>query len=543
MTTNHPHYFHPAWIVPTDRRITADLCVYGGTAGGVVAALKAQRLGLTVCLLHPGTTLGGMTTGGLGWSDIGQPESLGGMAKAFYTEIANRRGEPGQSYRFTPTEAQVVIDDWVRDADLDWHPCQFLDAAVVEDHRITEVIMLGGLRVRAKAFIDATYEGDLFGAAGVSYRLGREPNAAFNETLNGTQVHHKHQFRPASISPFVTPDDPSSGLLPGIEPGDAHHRIGLGDTRIQAYNFRVCLTNDPELRLDWQRPEDYNPLDFELALRWYEQPDKHRESDSLRKGLSGDAVREVPWKYDVLPVPTPNGHRKTDTNNHGPVSSDLVGGSQHWPTADHATREKIFQAHVTWQQGLYWTLANDPRVPDLYRNAYGKWGLPRDEFTDTGHWPHQLYVREGRRLVGMTTVTEHHCLGIETADDPVAMASYQMDSHNCSRFIATADDGRPVVMNEGDVQTPATGPYAIPLGAMIPGDGHVTNLIVSACISATHIAYGSIRMEPIFMALGESAACAATVMLRDDHPAQNLNYRKLRPLLDDSQQVVAAHAY
>ncbi|MEM6332187.1 MAG: FAD-dependent oxidoreductase [Planctomycetota bacterium] len=530
-------YFKFDWVEPTDELVVADVCVYGGTAGGVVAATTAVRLGLSVILLHPGTTLGGMTTGGLGWSDIGRPESLGGAAKAFYREIARRRGEDSEAFRFAPSEAQAVIDDWVAESGIDWRPCQYLDAVVCDGTRITELVAIGGLRVRARAFIDATYEGDLMAAAGARWRLGRESNTDFNETLNGTQVHVKHQFLPATISPFITSDDPTSGLLPGIEPGDARRRINQGDSRVQAYNFRMCLTDDPKLRVEWTKPDRYDPIDFELVRRWFETDNKEREADSLRKGTTGDEYRDVPWKYEVLPVRTANGGRKTDTNNHGPVSSDLVGGSQAWPTADYVTRERIFQAHVYWQSGLYWTLAHDPRVPDIYRKAYGAWGLSKDEFQATGHWPHQLYIREGRRLVGLTTVSEHHCLGRLVADEPVALASYQMDSHNCSRFVAVVD-GRPVVMNEGDVQTPATGPYAIPYGSLVPELGGPTNLVVSACVSATHIAYGSIRMEPIFMALGESAACAASLMIRDGISAQEVGYDRLRSLLEESGQVL-----
>jgi len=541
------HYFHSAWITPRDQTLEADVCVYGGTAAGVVAAAKVARLGMKPCLLHPGKFLGGMTTGGLGWTDFGRKHTIGGMAREVYREIGALYGVE-QEMRFEPSKAQQVIDRLADAADAAVHDCQFLNGVTLEEGRLTALHMLGGLTVRARMFIDATYEGDLLAAAGVDFTVGREANAVYDETLNGTQVYPKHQFRPARISPFMTPGDPASGLLPWIEPADAHYRLGRGDHRVQAYNFRVCMTDDPNLKIPWSKPEGYDPLEHELAVRWFAQAEKDERNDLLPDrehaeadhGGNCDLPRHAatpPQKFDVLPHHTPAGRRKTDTNNHGPVSSDFIGANHLWPTADYATRERIFQAHVRYQRGHYWTLAHDPRIPDTYRQAVGAWGLAADEFVATEHWPHQLYVREGRRMVGDYVVTEHDCRATRRAEDSVGLGSYTMDSHNCSRFVTETDAG-PVVMNEGDVQVPPTDPYPISYRAIVPKRGQCPNLLVPVCLSASHIAFGSARMEPVFMTLGESAACAARLAIERDIAVQDVPYCALEPQLAQSELVL-----
>ena len=531
------HYFNPAWIHETDEAIEVDVCVYGGTAAGVVAAIKALRLGHSAVLLHPGRHPGGMTTGGLGWTDYGRQRVIGGMARRFYTDLGRRAGMEGENWHFWPSDAAALIDAMIADAGLEVRRAQYLDAAHVEDRRVVGVTMLGGLRVRARQFIDATYEGDLLAAAGVTHAIGRESNAAYGETLNGVQVRDKHQFVPARVDPFMIPGDAASGLLPGVEARDLRSDRGRGDHKIQAYNFRVCMTDDPRLRVEWRRPEGYEPLLYELAARWFAADESDDFNAPLTRPASPDEAPHL-RKFDVLDRRTPDDYRKTDTNNHGPVSSDYIGGNYAWPTADYAVRERLFQDHVRYQQGFYWFLANDPRVPDRLRDAMAQWGLPRDEFVDTAHWPHQLYPREARRMVGDHVITEHDCLGRVVAEDSVGMGSYTMDSHNCSRFVAGVD-GRAVVMNEGDVQVPPTDPYPISYRAVVPRRGECENVFVPVCFSASHIAYGSARMEPVFMVLGESAACAASCAIRDGVAAQAVRYDKLRSMLDDAGQVLS----
>ncbi len=527
------HYFNPDWIVEDAETLRADLCVYGGTSAGVTAAVAAARRGSEVVLLHPGKHLGGMSSGGLGWTDYGRKHVIGGMSRQFYRDVGRHYGRD-EEWHFEPHVAGAVFREWIARANVPVRLCQFIQSATMDGHRLKAITMLGGLVIEAKMFIDATYEGDLLAQAGVSRTVGREDNAQYDESLNGVQVRKTHQFsRP--VDPYVTPGDPSSGLLPQVIDEDLSQQQGRGDRRVQAYNFRVCMTDDPALKVDWAKPAGYDPLQYELANRWF-----NGDKDDYNEHLSGAGPRQagLPAKFDILPHPTPGGHHKTDTNNHGPVSSDFIGTNHDWPEADYETRERLFQAHVRYQQGLYWHLANAPEIPHRYRRAYSRWGLPNDEFVDTDHWPHQLYVREARRMVGDYVITEHDCRGDSRPDDPVGMASYNMDSHNCSRFVKV-DNGRARVLNEGDVQVSPTDPYPVSYRAIVPRKGECENLLVPVCLSASHIAYGSARMEPVFMLLGESAALAAGLAMADGCPLQAVPYAKLHELLVEAKQVLA----
>ncbi|MEM8737046.1 MAG: FAD-dependent oxidoreductase [Planctomycetota bacterium] len=527
-----PHYFRADWVQPSQEDRRADICVYGASAAGVVAAVKAARLGHDVVLLQPGRAIGGMTTGGLGETDFGNKHTIGGMAAVFYRTLGEADGEEA-AWKFWPQDASRVLEGWLAESGADVRLTQYLDGVEMDAGRIAAVRMLGGLRVEAKVFIDATYEGDLLAAAGVSHHIGRESNAVYNETLNGVQPGDKHQFLPTRVDPFVTPGDPSSGLLPAIESRDLRKHVGRGDHKVQAYCFRMCMTDDPALRIDWEKPDGYDPMQYELAARWCAAG---AESGTDRHPLidpDTGVASTRPHKFDLLAKPTPAGHRKTDTNNHGAVSSDFIGANYAWPTADYAIREAIFQQHVRYQKGLYWFFANDERLDDTWHRAYRRWGLARDEFTDTGGWPHQLYVRESRRMIAEHVITEHDCLGTVRAEDPVGQGSYTMDSHNCSRFVAEVD-GQAVAMNEGDIQVPPTDPYPISYRAIVPRRDECANLLVPVCFSASHIAYGSARMEPVFMVLGESAACAASLALKNGGAVQDVPYAPLRSMLDDA---------
>jgi hypothetical protein len=324
--------------------------------------------------------------------------------------------------------------------------------------------------------------------------------------LNGVQMRDTHQFE-ADVDPYIIPGNPSSGLLPGINPGPPAP-AGAGDDKVQAYNFRMCLTRAAD-RLPFPKPDGYDPLDYELLARY------------LQTGWS-----ELFRKFD----PVRGG--KTDTNNHGAVSTDYIGGNWDFPAASWKRREEIFQAHVRWQQGLMWFLSNDERVPARWRSAMREWGLAADEFTDTGGWPYQLYIREARRMKNGRVITEHDCLGRACADDPVGLGAYAMDSHNCQRVVV---DG--FVRNEGDVQVCGFKPYPISYRALTPRHAEAENLLVPVCLAASHIAYGSIRMEPVFMILGQSAALAAHLALEQGCAVQDVPYAGLRRLLDESGQV------
>ncbi len=519
MSTRTAHYFLPEWNEQTDQRLDLDICVYGGTSAGVAAAVTAARRGRRVAILNPGKFVGGMTTGGLGWTDSGKQEVIGGLARQFYREVGRVYGRSEEVWKFEPGAAAKVYDQWLRESDVEVYHGQFLDRVTMDERRITHIRMLSGLEVKARLFVDATYEGDLLARAGVSYTVGREGNDVYGESLNGIQVLEKHQFS-HPVDPYVRAGDPSSGCLPHVEAEDACERQGEGDHRIQAYCFRVCMTDDQGLRIDWERPNDFDPAEYVLATRWF-----NSEKDDYNELLRPDGELR---KFDRLIHP-----HKTDTNNHGPMSSDFIGANYEWPEASYERREQLFQQHVSYQKGLYWFLANDPSVPVRYRERLSAFGLAADEFEETGHWPHQLYIREARRMVSDYVQTEHDCRHTRQCDDSVGMGSYNIDSHNCRRFV---HNGR--VLNDGDVQVRPAGPYRISYRSIVPKSGECENLFVPVCLSASHVAFGSVRMEPVFMILGESAAIAADLVLAEGIPTQALPYHVLRPELEKAVQVL-----
>ena len=498
----------------TPETLSVDLCIYGATAGGLIAGIQAKRLGLTVVILDPGGRIGGMTTNGLGYTDIGNKAAVGGLAREFYHRLGRHYGVP-QAWTFEPRAALSVFQSWLREADLIVYPQQFLAGVEREGKRLTAVRTESGRVVRAKQFIDATYEGDLMAQAGVSHHVGREDNAVYGETLNGAQVReNNHQFaRP--VSPFIVENDSSSGLLPGIERG-GEPVVGAGDHRVQAYCFRVCFTDEPKNRIPFTRPAGYDP-------EWHVLTARH---------LAAAGWHDLFTKFDRLRISA-----KTDTNNFGPASTDFIGQNYAWPRARYAERETIFQAHIAYQHGLHWFLANDPTVPRALREAYGQWGLCRDEFTESGGWPPQLYVREARRMVGDYVMTEHECRGARVASDSIGLAAYTMDSHNCRRFVRGSH-----VLNEGNVEEHGFPPYPISYRAIVPRVGECENLLVPLCLAASHIAYGSIRMEPVFMILGQSAASAAHLAIRENVPVQSVPYADLCSALRRDGQVLAWEA-
>ena len=508
-----PRYYRPAPAVSDAAApLTTDLCIYGANAAGVMAAVQARRLGLSVALLNPAVQLGGLTTGGLGYTDVGNKAAIGGLALEFYRRLGAHYGKEVE-WCFEPRVAERTLGAFLTEVGVVAHHGHYVasvvrDAAPAAAPRIRELVTTSGLRVRAAYFLDCSYEGDLLAHAGVSFTVGREGNAAHGETFNGQQVHATHQFtRP--VDPYVVPGVAASGLLPGIDP-DSSFIPGQGDRRVQAYNFRVCMTRRRDLRVPFARPSGYDRGRYELLARYF---------------ASGGG--EDPFtKFDRIQGD------KTDTNNHGAFSTDMIGESWDWAGADYATRERLFQAHVAYQQGYHWFMANDPAVPEKTRLAYAEWGLASDEFVATGHWPHQLYIREARRMIADLIMTEHHCFGRQTAEEVIALGAYGMDSHNCRRFVQAG-----AVLNEGDVQIKLPRPYGIGYRAILPRRSECANLLVPVCLGASHIAYGSIRMEPVFMGLAQSAATAAALALRSGQvAAQDVSYDELRrQLLRDGQ--------
>lgn len=523
MSNGFLQYYNPAWVVPDGRTLEADVLVYGGNAAGVVAAVELVRRGQKPVLCHPGRHLGGLTSGGLGYTDFGNKKVVGGLAREFYRALGPIYGLP-ECFSFEPGAAEKIFEHWVREQKIEVIRCAYLKDVTVVGKRISKVQFHGGLVMKAKSFIDTSYEGDLMAKAGVSFVVGRESNREFGETHNGSQIHPTHQFD-RSVDPYVIPGKKESGLLPGIEAGPVEE--GLGDKKVQAYNFRVCMTDDPGQKVPFPKPEGYNPADYELAARFLAGVKNWRREDP--EARPNDRIFN---KFDRLTA-----KHKTDTNNHGPVSTDFIGGSWNWAEGSYEAREVIFQNHVRWQQGLHYFMANDQRVPEDIRTEYSRWGLARDEFADTGHWPHQLYIREARRMRGAVVVSEAVCQGEKTHPDVAGMGAYQMDSHHVRRVVV---DG--CVKNEGDVQKRVPAPYGIPYLAMIPKEGECENLAVPVCLSATHIAYGSIRMEPVFMVMAQSAAIGVALALGKNQPLLAATGAPLQKALVEAGQVVATDA-
>lgn len=502
-----PRYFAPAPL--EENVLDADLCIYGGTSGGVVAAKEGARRGLSVILLEPSGHLGGLTAGGLSLTDVGRKEYariIGGLAGDFYRAAGAAYGRESE-WCFEPHVAEAIFEKWAASSGIRCFRHQFVESSETSGGRIVSLRTVSGLTVRARMFVDASYEGDLMARAGVSYFVGRDGNERFGETFNGMQI-RDNRFNHL-VDPWKTPGQPGSGLLEGIEAGD-DYVPGRGDARIQAYNFRLCLTKSPDLRIPFAQPTDYRAQAYELLRR------------HLRAGW-----RDVFGKFDPIQG------NKVDMNNHGAVSTDFIGGSHEFPEATYDQREAIFQKHVSYQQGMLWCLANDPDVPAEIRTRMSEWGLCRDEFAGTGGWPHALYVREARRMHAELVMTEHHCLGTNVAEDPIALAGHGMDSHTCRRVVL----GR-TLFNEGDVQVHPLRPYPISYRAIIPRAEECINLFVPFCLGASHIAFGSIRMEPVFMILSQVAAIAAALALENSCAVQEVEYAELRRELDAAGQVL-----
>ncbi|HVY25400.1 MAG TPA: FAD-dependent oxidoreductase [Polyangiaceae bacterium] len=513
-----------------------EIVIYGCTSGGVIAAVQAAHQKKSVILVCPEQHLGGLSSQGLGWTDTGDNSVIGGLSRDFYARIkkaydddARWKQQTKASYghydanadsmwAFEPHVAEEIFEALVSENGLDVRRDEWLDReAGVEKlgGAIAAITTLSGTRYPGQVFIDASYEGDLMAAAGVSYTVGREANAKYGETLDGIEAAFadSHQFT-TKISPYVVEGDPKSGLLPRISP-DPPGVDGEGDSRVQAYNYRVCLTNDATNRLPFPKPAGYDAAQYELLLRTLLAGSKH-----------------VFGKFDAVP------NHKTDTNNSGPFSTDDIGMSYDYPDASYAEREKILLEHETYQKGYFYFLANDPRVPLDVRTQMSTWGLAKDEFTDNGGWPHQIYVREARRMVSDFVMNENHLRGKVATPDAIGMGSYNMDSHHTQRYVVK-DAAGDYVRNEGDVQVNPGAPYPISYRAIVPKKAELTNLIVPVCLSSSHIAYGSIRMEPVFMILGQAAASAAALSLDSGKAVQDIDYAALRTQLLKDEQILA----
>ncbi len=497
------------------QKIESDICVYGGTAAGVVAAVQAVRMGKTVVLLEFGRHLGGMSSGGLSQTDIGNKAAIGGISRDFYVRMGQHYGT-NEAWKLEPSVAESVFQDFVRESKIPVYFEQRLASVKKKGPRIVEIKMENGNVFRAKEFIDTTYEGDLMAKAKVSYHVGREANSVYGETLNGIREQTpKHQFV-VPVDPYKLPGNPKSGLLPYIQK-DNLGEPGGGDRAVQAYNFRMCITQVKTNQLPILPPPDYDASKYELLARYIEA-----------RVAAGHKVR----LEDTMHIqPMPNG--KTDINNNNAFSTDFIGENYDYPDASYKKRAKIWKAHENYMRGMFHFLATSPRIPEDIRAQMQSWGLTKNEFVDTGGWPHQLYVREARRMISDYVMTESDCRAKRVAEDSIGLAAYNMDSHNCRRIVRNGH-----VENEGDVQVAPNKPYPISYRALVPKQAQCDNLFVPVCLSSSHIAYGSIRMEPVFMLLGQSSATAAAHAIDENVPVQKVDYAKLRKRLLADQQVL-----
>jgi hypothetical protein len=521
-----------------------DVVIYGGTSAGISAAIQASRMGKTVVLIEPTNRIGGLTTGGLGQTDIGNKQAIGGIAREFYQNVKKYYQQPenwkwqksgeyrdgGQTrtdsgedamWTFEPSAALKIFHQMLEpEKNITLIYNQRLNrknGVVKKKGQIISIAMESGEVYSGKVFIDATYEGDLMAAAGVKCTVGRESNKKYGETLNGVHTADTartmtNQFSRNSINhnfvygvdPYREKGNPASGLLPFINP-KGPGKEGSANKGVQAYCFRMCLTNHPENRIPFEKPAMYNELEYELLLRNYEAGEKG-----------------FPWINSDMP------NRKTDTNNRLGFSTDFIGQNYDYPEASYAERETIAERHRNYQKGLMWTLAYHPRMPEHIRNEVSRWGMCKDEFTEGNGWQEQLYVREARRMISEYVMTQYNCEGLTVATDPVGLAAYGMDSHHVQRYVTKEG----FVKNEGNVEAHVKGPYPISYRSIVPKEKECKNLLVPVCVSSTHIAFGSIRMEPVFMVLGQSAAIAASMAIEKDIPVQKVSYQELRPALE-----------
>ena len=519
----------------------ADVVIYGGTSSGVIAAVKAAALNRKVILISPDKHLGGMSSHGLGFTDSGHKDLVGGLANAFYEKIYDHYssedawnlvskedfGNKGQGtaamdestetmWTFEPHVAEKVFTNWVKHPNIVILKNEWLDrnkALDFQDKSIEGFYTLSGKHIKGKVFIDATYEGDLMAAAGVSYTVGREANSVYGESYNGIQqgvfMHH-HNFKHLKIDPYLTKKDPNSGVLPKISTDDIG-KNGEGDNKLEAYCYRLCLTKLEDNKIPISKPEGYDPKDYELLGRIY------------AKGWD-----ETFHKFDEIP----NG--KTDVNNHGPFSFDNIGMNYDYPDASYERRNEILEEHKRYQQGLMYFTMTDSRVPEKIRKEMAKWGYAKDEFTDNGGFPDQIYVRESRRMLGEYVMTELDVMGKRDTPESIGMGSYNLDSHNVQRYITKSNH----VQNEGDIGVKPPHPYVIAKGTILPKSNECTNLIVPVCVSSSHIAFGSIRMEPVYMLLGESAAQIADLAIENNSTVQNVPYSELKDKLEEAGQIL-----
>jgi hypothetical protein len=499
-----------------------DLVVYGGTAAGVTTAVSAAREGLRVVLLEPRDHIGGMVSGGLSRTDVGRREVIGGMALEFYWR-AGRRYEMQRhlqdiAWLPEPKVAEAIFQEMIGEAGVEVryrHRLREKTGVRKESLRIVEITMENGNRFQGKIFADCSYEGDLMAQAGVSYTWGREGVRTYGEELAG--VREKTPYHQFTVD--IPAKDENGKLLPEISP-DPPGEIGSADRKVQAYNFRLILTDEPSNQTPFPKPPDYRPERYALLAK-------------LLKAWTAKEGRALRLNDVTGPGMIPN--RKGDFNNKGAFSTDYIGKNYDYPDGSYARREEIWRDHENYVKGFFYFLAHDPQVPPELQAEMNRWGLAKDEFTDNGNFPNQLYIREARRMVGDFVVTQKDLQTELTKPDPIGMGSYNSDSHNIQRVITPNG----MVINEGDVEV-GVKPYQIPYRVMLPKKSEVINLLVPVCFSASHVAYSSLRMEPQYMIIGQAAGVAAAMASKGNGAVQGIDASVLSARLQELGAIMQA---
>jgi FAD dependent oxidoreductase len=492
---------------------SVDIVVYGGTSAGVIAAYTSKKLGKSVLLIEPSKHLGGLSSGGLGQTDFGNKFAITGLSRDFYKRIGKHYSVDEQ-WIFEPHVAEKIFNDYINEAKVEVlfskriiginKKGKTIQSINLQDSN--EPFSVKNITIKAKQFIDCSYEGDLLAIAGVSYTVGREANSQYNETYNGVQLLDKHQF-PDGIDPYIIPGKPESGLVYGVSDTKLLPN-GSADKSLQAYNFRLCLTTNKANKVEITKPIDYDSTHYELLLRQ----------------IAKTNPKELTWQLiHIQPMP----NDKTDINNCGGFSTDMIGANYSFADADFDARKRIIKDHLIYTKGFLYFIGHDPRMPNHLREEMLKYGYPKDEYIDNENFTPQIYVREARRMVSDYVMTQANCQGKAVAPNPIGLAAYTMDSHNCQRLVVNG-----MVKNEGDVQVGGFPPYPIEYQAIVPKKSECSNLTVPVCLSATHIAYGSIRMEPVFMVLAQSAATASVLALDSKKAVQNIDLTQLKDILE-----------
>ncbi len=504
---------------PSNQYKKYDIIVYGGTAGGAIAAIAATGAGAKVALLESRNHIGGMLSGGLGRTDMDrQQHVIGGFAREFFIRAGKYYDKP-IAWTFEPNVAEKILNEWLLNSGVEIFFHHRLDSVILEGNRITQITMENGTAFNAQVFIDASYEGDLMARAGVSYTIGRESRAKYGESFAGIKEIQPGEHQ---ISMQISPYDNNGNLLPYVIDSSTIGAVGDGDNKVQAYCFRVCLTDVKENQIPIARPDDYDPKRYEILRRFLTKRKSLYKSIGLPLGISR----------------IPNG--KTDVNSGGGVSTNLPGASWEYPDADYQRRQEIWDEHLSYTKGLLYFLGHDPGIPKEIRDEMNRWGLPKDEFMDTDHWPHQLYVREGRRMLGEYIMTQHDLQIKRKKYDTIGMGGYNMDVREV-QWIAKEVYWFPLpkqmVLMEGYFSYPVE-PYEIPYRCLLPQQDECRNLLATSCVSASHMAYSSLRMEPQYMIMGHAAGVAATLAIKSKKYLHLIDISDLQQELREQKQIL-----